>query len=67
MFALDSVQETDDLIFICETAPENEFLKVLELGELQNEVVSKDIEGEVDTDKRVPKEAQNLNQSINWA
>ena len=67
MIALNPVNETDDLIFICETAPEDEFLKVLKLGELQNEVVSKDIIGEVDTDKRVPKEAQDLYQSINWA
>ena len=65
MLALNPVDETDYLIFICETAPEDEFLKVLKLGELQNEVVSKNIIGEVDTDKRVPKEAQDLYQSIN--
>ena len=34
MIALNPVNETDDLIFICETAPEDEFLKVLKLGEL---------------------------------
>ena len=67
MFALNSVQEAHELILICEAALENEFLKVLELWELQNEVVSQYIIREIDTDKRVSKEAQDLNHSIDLA
>ena len=66
MFALNSIQEANDLIFICETATECKFLKILELRKLYNEVVSQDIIREVDTDERAPKKVQDLYNSINW-